>query len=65
MPTQYVIIQKDHTPLRFSDDVVLLYNSLTDARADFNAMYDYTILTLDEYKNSKVYSQYNKFSVEL
>lgn len=66
MPTtQYVIIKKDRTPLMFSDNVVLVYNTLSSAKADFDAMYDYTIVTLDEYKNNRAYVQYNKFSVEL
>lgn len=66
MPTtQYVIIKKDRTPLMFSDNVVLVYNTLSSAKADFDVMYDYTIVTLDEYKNNRAYVQYNKFSVEL
>ena len=65
MQKEFVIIKKDNTPLMFSDNVVVVYRSLTSARKDFDAMWDKTIVTLNEYKNSKEYKQYNLISVEL
>lgn len=65
MKKEFVIIKKDNTPLMFSDNVVVVYNSLTSARNDFDAMWDKTIVTLNEYKNNKEYKQFNLFSFEV
>lgn len=65
MKKEFVIIKKDNTPLMFSDNVVIVYNSLTSARNDFDAMWDKTIVTLNEYKSNKEYKQFNLFSFEV
>ena len=65
MKKEFVIIKKDNTPLMFSDNVVVVYNSLTSARNDFDAMWYKTIVTLNEYKSNKEYKQFNLFSFEV
>ena len=60
---RYIIIKKDLTPVRFKNDVVVVYPTITEAKRDFDMRYDLTIASYKEYKESKRYVQFDKFSI--
>lgn len=63
--TRVVIIRKDNTPLMFTDNVVIVYPTITDAQRDFWDEYDKEIISLKDYMKSDLYKTYNKLSFEM
>lgn len=62
---RYIIIKKDLTPVRFKNDVVVVYPTITEAKKDFDMRYDLTIASFDEYKGNERYVQFDRFSIGL